>query len=279
MTPEEKQERVAQIAERASTATKGPWQVHYMETTHRLDSPICKETCGKGNLPIRLEHSSQKEAARYRGITEMHVNQDLDLVVDIIADDDSHVFCTGHDYDEAGVVAPNDAEFIAHARADIDFLLSLVKEQEAGHLSSSISESVVMVSEPSMIECAVCAGRFPRSDTLVVKNAGGRPERTCADCAKGKPVVPLDATEWPEQLTIIRYNDGGFSATQATPPHGAMFTRVYHRDSATAMRSACVEKVKAYLTDSRDEERGIIEAIASELESFSIEKASTTGEP
>lgn len=39
-------------------------------------------------------------------------------------------------------------------------------------------------------------------------------------------------------------------------------------DVATAMRDACVEKVKEYLTDCRDEERGIIEAIVSELKSI-----------
>lgn len=33
--------------------------------------------------------------------------------------------------------------------------------------------------------------------------------------------------EWPERLTIIRYEDGGFSATIATPPDRAEFARVY----------------------------------------------------
>lgn len=43
-------------------------------------------------------------------------------------------------------------------------------------------------------------------------------------------------------------------------------------NAASSMRSACVEKVREYLTDCRDEETGIIEAIASELESLSIQE-------
>lgn len=37
---------------------------------------------------------------------------------------------------------------------------------------------------------------------------------------------------WPEKLTIIRYEDGGFSATQAVPPESAKFTQVYVPASA-----------------------------------------------
>ena len=40
---------------------------------------------------------------------------------------------------------------------------------------------------------------------------------------------PVLEPEWPERLTIIRYEDGGFSATEAIPPDGAKFTQVYTR--------------------------------------------------
>lgn len=92
-------------------------------------------------------------------------------------------------------------------------------------------ETVFMISEPSLTDCAICGGRFPFSDTCIVKNAGGRSERACTECSKGKALVePLSSDGlWPAQMTIIRYDDGGFSATQAIPPDKANSARVYHR--------------------------------------------------
>lgn len=98
----------------------------------------------------------------------------------------------------------------------------------------STPETVFMVSEPSSIDCAVCGGSFLLPETVIVKNAAGRPERACLDCAKGKPPVLTDVFQWPEQLTIIHYDDGGFSATQAVPPDKAKFAHVYYRDAAPA---------------------------------------------
>lgn len=43
-------------------------------------------------------------------------------------------------------------------------------------------------------------------------------------------------------------------------------------DPATAIRDKCVNKVREYLTDCRDEERGIIEAIAVELSSLTLDQ-------
>lgn len=71
----------------------------------------------------------------------------------------------------------------------------------------------------------------------------------------------------------------GFASSETVANFGGEWLGPITPNSVAQMRSACIEKVKAYLTDSRDEERGIIEAIASELESLSIEKDSTTGEP
>lgn len=87
--------------------------------------------------------------------------------------------------------------------------------------------SAEAITDGRNIECAVCGGGFSLHQTRIVKNAGGRPERVCVECSKGKPVVE---SEWPEQLTIIRYNDGGFSVTQSVPPDGAKFTHIYHRE-------------------------------------------------
>lgn len=42
--------------------------------------------------------------------------------------------------------------------------------------------------------------------------------------------------------------------------------------TATTMRSRCVEKIREYLTDCRDEERGILEAVAAELESLPLDQ-------
>lgn len=100
-------------------------------------------------------------------------------------------------------------------------------------------ETAFLINEPSVIDCAVCGGRFPLPETVIAKNAGGKPERTCVACSKGKPIVDSDL--WPEQLTIIRYDDGGFSATQAIPPHKAKFARVYYRDAAASLAAPACE--------------------------------------
>ena len=42
---------------------------------------------------------------------------------------------------------------------------------------------------------------------------------------------------------------------------------------------ACVEKVREYLTDCRDEETGIIEAIASELKSLTLDQVKQEPQP
>lgn len=61
-----------------------------------------------------------------------------------------------------------------------------------------------------------------------------------------------------------RHEGGNYNATLACTCYD------YPLVAATAMRDACVGKVREYLTDCRDEERGIIEAIASELQSLTL---------
>ena len=48
-------------------------------------------------------------------------------VSDIIGLNDEHVVCFGHDYDEYGYMAVEDAEFCAHARQDIPALIAEVE--------------------------------------------------------------------------------------------------------------------------------------------------------
>lgn len=123
-------------------------------------------------------------------------------------------------------------KYLSTAYLDIDFLLSqLDSDSQAANAET---------------ECTVCGGRFPLPDTQIVKNAGGKPERVCNDCTKGKPKV--ESTEWPKQLTIIRYSDGGFSATQAIPPDNASYARVYYSSTggaATAMRDKIASALRA----------------------------------
>lgn len=132
---------LAAIRQRAEAATKGPWRVAYSESTHRAGSPICLERCVKKHeVPVRVEPF---EANEFWPAGEGHVMRDKDYVDDIIGGDESHVFCAGHDYDEGGVVGPEDAEFIAHAREDIPALLETVDAltQALAHSTEYLQQS------------------------------------------------------------------------------------------------------------------------------------------
>lgn len=87
-----------------------PWKVGYEDNYHSAGSPNCKDTCGKGESPIRVEGS-------------MHY-MPTDLVGDIISADGDHVVCLGHDYDDYGSVNQADAEFICRAVNSYDALLA-----------------------------------------------------------------------------------------------------------------------------------------------------------
>lgn len=101
-----------------------------MEGWHRKNSPGCKEECERrGLIPVRVEHDSPEEALKWGGDasnTELHVIEYHGFVDDILSINGEHVFCTGHDYNERGMIGKADAEFIAHAPEDIDFLLAQI---------------------------------------------------------------------------------------------------------------------------------------------------------
>lgn len=124
--------QIAAIRQRAEQATPGPWVVDYMELHHRKGSPNCLERCAAGIKPDRVYHQSAEEAARQKYTeTEIHVMVQRDVVVDVVAANEEHVVCNGHDYNDGGYVSPQNAEFIAHSREDIPFLLQQIDARES----------------------------------------------------------------------------------------------------------------------------------------------------
>lgn len=108
--------------ERRVQATPGPWAVEYSYGWHAKDSPGCKDTCGKGQtpfLPPRMEKGEEIHAWR------RHVD-------DIAAPEDPHLVCWGHDDGDYGGIDEATADFAAHARADVPWLLAEVRRLRAG---------------------------------------------------------------------------------------------------------------------------------------------------
>ena len=126
MTPQDSPEaRIAEIRERLQKASTCPWRVAYRKNVHRSGSPVCLETCGKGDKPLAIEHDEDKG---HYGTTELHI-MPSDFVDDVVDAEGGHLICTGHDYDEGGYIGANDAEFIAHAPSDVEYLLARLHEQ------------------------------------------------------------------------------------------------------------------------------------------------------
>ncbi len=123
------------IKAREAEATKGPWRAAYSEQEHRTGSLMCKDTCGNGDIPIRI--TQLKPSIDWPG-TEGHVMCDRSSVDDVISETtDEHVVCCGgHDYDDCGFVSPSDAEFIAHARQDVPALIAEVERLRAALASA-----------------------------------------------------------------------------------------------------------------------------------------------
>lgn len=100
-----------------------PWRVVLSEYAHRKGSPICEETCGRGEVPIRTEYMAP--SASWPD-PEGHVMKST-IVEDVVAADESHVICTGHDYNDGGHVEFADANFIVRACNSYDELLAALK--------------------------------------------------------------------------------------------------------------------------------------------------------
>lgn len=85
-----------------------PWTVKYGEDVHRKDSPICRETCGMGRVPLRVCF----DGVRYP-TEERHVIQILNYVEGIIDAEGGSVYQSANDYDNCdGWMSIEDAEFI-----------------------------------------------------------------------------------------------------------------------------------------------------------------------
>jgi hypothetical protein len=97
-------------------ASPKPWKIEYQVSQHRAGSLACKSSCGKGEVPISIEQDTKENAARsgWSGVTELH-SMKTNYVKDIVAADETHVVCFGHDYGEYGSISWEDAELIVMA--------------------------------------------------------------------------------------------------------------------------------------------------------------------
>ena len=118
--------RLEEIEARAQAATPGPWEVSYWYEWHRADSRRCAETCGRGKTPL-----ATRMAVKY----EHHATGRS--VEDIVVAGRHHLICPGHGYEESGSIDEAEAEFIAHARSDVPWLLAEVR-----HLREKFREFV-----------------------------------------------------------------------------------------------------------------------------------------
>ena len=99
-----------------------PWCVVQDTVLHRKGAPLCVDTCGKGDVPLRVEQDVSPEYTE----TEIHAMA-WDGVEDIIAADGHHVFCSGHDYGENGTIGLADARYAVHAANCYPDLLAALK--------------------------------------------------------------------------------------------------------------------------------------------------------
>ena len=167
-----------------------------------------------------------------------------------------------------------DYEFTVNAPADIDFLLSLVKEQESASASVMAKEIVKTINETA-ISLAICRHGLIREaedgETTLPNEAEEEIIQDVLDCLTGEETGCLDPEELDaENCALLMVQD--------------RLNRV-----VTAMRSACVEKVRRkarqsettafHISDREAKSKLHIEAnvlyeVAKELKSLSIEKSS-----
>ena len=142
----ESRSRLAEIRTRVEAATPGPW---YREARMALAGVTPKYFgegkcfyCARMGDPIWTGRTDINGRRMEAHIHERPADVSADQVWD--SSEVSHrIFtwprhpapaetevCGNHDYEEGGVIRDEDAEFIAHARTDVPYLLGLVEEQQ-----------------------------------------------------------------------------------------------------------------------------------------------------
>lgn len=109
--------RLAEIRERLAKATPGEWTVEYEEGRCYIDQRFGRDdTCAFPDAPIlTAKFLTDKETVHTHRLNVAH------HVVPVTGN---------YDYEEGGILRTDDAEFIAHSKDDIEFLLSRLEEAE-----------------------------------------------------------------------------------------------------------------------------------------------------
>lgn len=118
--------------------TPGPWRVVLQEIEHRRDSPLCRDTCGNGQVPIRITYIEPQGDWRQ---TEGHVMQGT-WIEDILGADDTHVVCTGHDYDEGGYIASLDDAYLIAAAPELLEALKTARDWIADYSAGETLDTI-----------------------------------------------------------------------------------------------------------------------------------------
>ena len=189
-------ERIEALEARVDKATAGPWRVQA-----ELTLPI--------GCPSEIEHRASGRQILREGGGE--VTFAWDYVEDIIGPDDVHVFCGGHDYNDSGYIGLEDAEFIAHAREDVPFLLSQIAAlTEALRVAQEVAERYRWLRRS--LESAVGGGVEVNDARLVYQ----KPEPGEAVCVYWYPDTPVGFYE-SKADTLDAAIDAALSSTPKEP--------------------------------------------------------------
>lgn len=181
-----------------------PWKIRMSTTTHYSGSPLCKDRCGKGEIPKIVPIAPSPAWPDSVG-HELVSDESVDDIVDANGD---HVVCTGHDYDDGGYVSLPDAEFIVRAcnahQALVDALDDLLDRYESLVISGDCGnwnpehDDVVIKGNAAL---ALARGLAGVSGAETVNTRDDR----CENCGESVPIGLLYRTDDDVELCFKCY--------------------------------------------------------------------------
>ena len=123
--------RIEEIKQREAKATPGPWLIGMIFRSCKIDhgegnwhgKPYCVYTSDGGVEPAEDE---EDEEDKHDIVSAAFLDTPL-----AYEQNDPSKIAGNYDYEEGGIVHPDDTEFIAHARRDIPYLLLRLEAAEA----------------------------------------------------------------------------------------------------------------------------------------------------